>query len=104
MLRDGAGLSIERLEGVAEPTALRVKLEVDDKKIRLVEPKEPLGWAVGTEKAGVFRCAWHSERMPGTRPVPAAREAGVDAARHTAVRVWGDDGSVTTQLVKEVGA
>jgi DNA modification methylase len=104
MLRDGAALAIERLDGVAEPAAARVKLQVAEQMIRLVEPKEPLGWAIGTEKAGVFRCAWHSERMPGTRPIPAAREANVGAARHTAVRVWGDDGSVTTQRVKEVGA
>ena len=57
---------------------------------------EPLAWAVGTQKDGVFRCAWHAERMPGTRPRPAVREANVAslAKRDLRVQVWGDDGSV----------
>lgn len=107
LLRDRAGLSVERLEGASEPVSATVKVRVDKKRIRLVEPAEPLAWALGVERAGVFRCAWHSERTPGARPVPAAREATFDAgsgARELAVRVWGDDGSVTTRPVKEARA
>ena len=75
-------------------------VEVESKKgiVRLVEPTEPLAWAIGTEdKDGSLRCAWHSERLPGTKPRPAERQADVSALGKRAplrVRVWGDDGSI----------
>ena len=47
-----------------------------------------------------FTCAWHGERAPGARPVPAPSEAIVEhAGGPLAVRVWGDDGSVATRVV-----
>ena len=66
--------------------------------MRLVEPSEPLAWAVGTQSQdGIFRCAWHSERLPGTKPRPAEREADVSSLgkNKLRVRVWGDDGSIS---------
>lgn len=100
MLRDGAGLSVERIDGIEPPAGSSVRVEVGEERIRLVEPKEPLAWALGTEERGVFRCAWHSERVPGAKPVPAAREAEIPIDPTLAVRVWGDDGSVTTARVR----
>lgn len=96
LLRAGAGVRIERLDGVAPPPSARVRVEAGARRIRLLEPAEPLAWAVGTEQGGVLHCRWHSERTPGTKPVPAAREAEIDRVPDLAVRVWGDDGSVTT--------
>jgi hypothetical protein len=103
MLRDRAPLVIERMAGHEPPRAAPpgVKLQIQKKKIRLVEPKEPLAWALGTEQGGDFSCAWHSERTPGARPVPAQREAEIAMDRELYVRVWGDDGSVSTHPVKE---
>lgn len=107
LLRDRAGLSIERLEGAPEPASGSLEVRVDKRRIRLVRPAEPLAWALGVENAGVFRCAWHSERTPGSKPVPAAREAILEpgrAAKHLMIRVWGDDGSVTTRPLEEARA
>jgi hypothetical protein len=90
---------IERMPGMETPPP-KARLEVESKKgiVRLVEPTEPLAWAVGTQSPdGVFRCAWHSERLPGTKPRPAEREADVSALGKRVplrVHVWGDDGSV----------
>jgi DNA modification methylase len=100
LLREGAGVRIERMPEI-EPPVSTAPIKVEAKKgiVRLVEPTEPLAWAVGTtEKDGVFRCAWHGERMPGTKPRPAPREADVTSlGNHRAlrVRVWGDDGSIS---------
>lgn len=108
MLREGAGLCIERSQDMASPSPspLRVKVETSSKAkgngkpkvttVKLLEPKEPLAWAVGFEELGVFRCAWHSERVPGRKPVIAASEASVDGGKDLVVRVWSDDGGVTT--------
>jgi DNA modification methylase len=106
MLRERASLSVERMTGTSAPSGTTIRLDVKKERIRLVEPKEPLAWAVGTDDGGVFRCAWHSERTPGKRPVPAELEATVPHAPTLAVRVWGDDGSETTRRVnvKEVRA
>jgi DNA modification methylase len=100
MLRDRAGLSIERFESVPTPKEAPVRVEAKRGRVRLVEPREPLAWALGRHEAGVFRCAWHSERIPGARPVPAARDAPLEATNAMMVRVWGDDGSVTTREVR----
>ncbi|MBX3188199.1 MAG: site-specific DNA-methyltransferase [Labilithrix sp.] len=101
LLRDGARLRIERFDDTPAPPIstdpIRVERVRDEKEIRLVEPREPLAWAVGAMKDEAFHCAWHSERTPGTRPVPAAREAPASKAAHA--RVWGDDGSVTTVAI-----
>jgi len=97
MLREGAGVRIERVGAAPPASGPRVRVENKKGLVRLVEPEEPLAWAVGTEEMGVFRCAWHGERMPGTKPRPAPREADVSALGKRVplrVRVWGDDGSV----------
>jgi DNA modification methylase len=105
MLREGAGLRVERASGATEASPrsgarARVRVEAKGDVVRLVEPAEPLAWAIGTERAGVFRCDWHAERAPGARPVPAAREARFEVGAAHLVRVWGDDGSVATQEIR----
>jgi DNA modification methylase len=106
MLREGAGLVVERAIGVALPKeGARVRVDVRGDRVRLVEPEEPLAWALGHDRGGVFHASWHSERAPGARPVPALREAQVSSSPPPrAVRVWGDDGSITTARVNEVRA
>ncbi len=105
LLRQGAGLRVERLDSATLPAAapLRVTAASDGSRrvVRLLEPEEPLAWAIGRERDGVFHCAWHSERTPGTRPIPAAREATIDEDGVLSARVWGDDGSLASQ---ELGA
>ena len=96
MLRAGAALSVERL-GAPAPPAVPVTVERRGDAIRLLTPKEPLAWAIGRRVAGVLASAWHSERLPGARPSPAASEAMVPEACRgddVAVRVFCDDGSV----------
>ena len=99
LLRAGAGVRIDRMPNMETPPSSS-RIEVESKKgiVRLVKPTEPLAWAVGTqEKDGVFRCAWHAERMPGAKAKPAPREADVTSLGKRAplhVRVWGDDGSI----------
>jgi DNA modification methylase len=102
LLREKAPLRIERVPGMTAPEApVKVDLEVDAKtdRVRLVSPSEPLAWAIGTEQLGVFRSTWHAERIPGSKPTPAALEAQIPrgqmprgGALH--VRVYCDDGSV----------
>lgn len=108
LLREGAGLSIERAPGALEAPAsetpearARVRVETSKGGLRLVEPAEPLAWAVGTMDGDVFRCSWHAERKLGQRAAPATREAPASAvpSRGAAVRVWSDDGGVTTTEV-----
>lgn len=97
LLRERASIRIDRIGDMPAPiTPPRVRVEAKKGRVRLVEPAEPLAWAIGTEEKGVFRCAWHSERVPGTKPRPAAREADVSSLGKKAlrVRVWGDDGSI----------
>jgi len=94
LLREKAPLRIERTSGTKAPVAKGVKVEVKDDSVRLIAPAEPLAWAVGTEQLGVFHAAWHAERVPGTRPVPAALEASVPRSPDMRVRVFCDDGSV----------
>ncbi|MBX3262048.1 MAG: site-specific DNA-methyltransferase [Labilithrix sp.] len=96
LLRDGAPLRVERAAGTSAPEAKGVKVQLKDDRVRLVQPAEPLAWAVGTEELGVFRAAWHAERVPGAKPVPAALEARVPRRPNLCVRVFCDDGSVGT--------
>ena len=96
LLREKAPLHVERAAGTSMPEAKGVKVELDDDSVRLLAPIEPLAWAVGTERLGVFHAAWHAERVPGTKPVPAALEARVPRGPNLHVRVFCDDGSVGT--------
>jgi len=96
LLREKAPLEIGRVSGMRTPEASRVKVEVKRDHVRLVAPSEPLAWAVGTEQLGVFHPAWHAERVPGPRPVPAALEAHVPRRPNLCVRVFCDDGSIGT--------
>jgi DNA modification methylase len=71
--------------------------------VGLLEPTEPLAWAIDSawDPSGPFRIAWHSERTPGARAVPAAQKATIDVtAGPVAVRVWYDDGRVATRIVE----
>jgi DNA modification methylase len=94
LLRAGASLRVERAAGAAEPPPAKVRASASKGIVRLLEPAEPLAWAVGTKERGLFRCAWHGERLPGAKPVPAPREARVQIRRDVRVRVYADDGSV----------
>ena len=103
LLRDGAGVRVERAAGALQAPEATVRVataavagEPDRVKVSLLEPVEPMAWAVGVLEEGVFTCAWHAERVLGAKAVAATREAEVDRATASAVRVWGDDGSVTT--------
>lgn len=105
LLREGAGVRIERVEGAVVAPEGDVRVEVEGVASRervtvtLVEPKEPMAWAIGTMNDGVFTCAWHAERVLGAKAVAAQREAEVDRAEASVVRIWGDDGSVTTRSI-----
>ena len=96
LLREKAPLRVERIAGMTAPEAEGVKVDVKNDRVRLVEPAEPLAWAIGTEQRGVFHSAWHAERTPGTKPVPAVLEAHVPRRPNLCVRVFCDDGSVGT--------
>jgi adenine-specific DNA-methyltransferase len=107
LLRAGAGLSIERIVGVAPPEGQKPLLLTSTRPggldIELLTPREPLAWAVGpahTPGTTSFRAAWHSERRPGAKTVPADIVAHVDLpVGPIAVRVYGDDGAISTSLV-----
>jgi DNA modification methylase len=105
LLRTGARFTLERCgEGpraASFPPEVRVsQAAAGGARVELASPEEPLAWAVDTayDEARAFSCVWHSERTPGARPVPAAKEAIVarTAAGKVAVRVYADDGSVGT--------
>lgn len=96
LLREKAPLRVEQSPGVRVPCAKGIKVERKDELVRLLAPVEPLAWAVGTEKSGVFHAEWHSERRPGAKPVPASLEAHVPRNANPCVRVFCDDGSVGT--------
>jgi DNA modification methylase len=105
LLREGAGVRIERAEGtaVAPETDVTMRSETADDgkalRVALVAPKEPMAWAIGTLDDGVLTCEWHAERALRAKAVAAQREAVVPRAAAQAVRVWGDDGSVTTRPI-----
>jgi hypothetical protein len=71
--------------------------------VTLEEPREPLAWAIDAayEAGRPFRVAWHAERAPGSKPVPAVRVAKVARAKGPlGVRVWYDDGRVGTRVME----
>lgn len=68
--------------------------------VRLIEPVEPLAWAITAAVAPApgeqFRTAWHSERIPGTRARPVTTRAILDLVPGSLnVRVWSDDGRIS---------
>jgi len=105
LLRDGAGVRIERAAGAMEAPETEVIVtsaeERDTSQVRvtLAQPTEPMAWAVGTLEGDVFTSAWHAERGLGAKAVRAPLEAVVEPHQAQAVRVWGDDGSVTTRPI-----
>jgi len=115
LLRDGVGFSIERLDGQAMPVgptpeACATRTSTGGVAVDLITPAEPFAWAVGSVAASgsPFEVAWHSERRPGAKSVPAERTASFDAGLdvsegRVAVRVYGDDGSVATREVRVSG-
>jgi DNA modification methylase len=107
LLRAGVDLSLERTPALAPPAGLPPKtlarrVGCDRLEVELVEPTEPFAWAVDRSYRadGTFRTAWHSERRPGSRPVPAAVVARLPWGEgRLGVRVYGDDGTVSTREV-----
>jgi DNA modification methylase len=115
LLRAGAPLAVEELTGAAGQAAGGAAVAGEGSgaidcsiergragvRVALHAPLEPLAWAVdGAHRAGKpFRVAWHSERAPGARARPAAREVTLaEAPGPVAVRVWYDDGRVATKI------
>jgi hypothetical protein len=105
LLRAGAPFTLERcgrdVAGVSAiaPEVTLSRADAGGVQVSLVSPTEPLAWAVDTayDHARPFQCVWHSERCPGARAVPAAREALVTrGGGQVAVRVYADDGGVGT--------
>jgi adenine-specific DNA-methyltransferase len=111
LLRAGAGISIERVGEVSAPegpvpVAKASRRAGHEIEVRLERPVEPLAWAVGTRRGigSPFSVIWHAERRPGAKTVPAESTARVDAgmlsaSSRLAVRVYGDDGSISTRDV-----
>ena len=110
LLRAGVPLIVDTCVGTSTPErpigALpEVKVDREEGRLRveLREPREPLAWAIDTnfDEALPFRSAWHAERAPGLRPQPAERVAQIAyVPRPFAVRVWYDDGRVSTRVVE----
>ena len=105
LLRDGASVTIERAAGAVAPTGAEVEFEVlaaasaKTVTVTLAKSAEPMAWAVGTMKDGAFHCAWHAERVLGARAAAAERTAVVARSEASFVRVWADDGSITTTAI-----
>jgi DNA modification methylase len=107
LLRAGTGLSIEGIAGARAPegpkSLVRARLTSNGMDLELVTPREPLAWAVDPshEPGTSFRTAWHSERRPGAKTVPADLVARIEAPKgRVAVRVYGDDGAISTGIVE----
>jgi DNA modification methylase len=110
LLRAGVPITVESCEGETvpegRPPTVRLEREGGEMRVALVEPTEPLAWAVDTtwDGNGPFHPVWHAERVPGTKPRPASREAALSVARgRIAVRVWYDDGRVGTRVLPVSG-
>lgn len=106
LLREKAGFQIlrapsARVGGDLPVELRRVPAGPGGRTIALLAPKEPLAWAVGTMRDGAFTTVWHAERAPGTKAVAASPEATVATSAPLWVRVWGNDGSVSTVPVPE---
>jgi DNA modification methylase len=123
LLRAGVPLSVARCEGATPLPGKRPRVTVERRepadggraRLRVVlrEPVEPLAWAVDTacDASRPFVRAWHSERVPGARAQPVARECEIDAGAAgdsgapserslVGVRVFYDDGRVGTTVVE----
>jgi hypothetical protein len=107
LLRAGARPRVERnvgtplLEGGTPVT--RASSGPDGVEIELVSPREPLAWAIDTscETGQPFRSAWHSERRPASKTVPADIVARIAPTKGPiALRVYGDDGRMSTALLQ----
>lgn len=96
LLREGAPLRVETLPPCTPPKGPKVKIETKGNRVRLVTPAEPPAWAIGVQTAEGFRTQWHSERVPGAKLRPALLEAPLPRQKNWSVRVFGDDGSVST--------
>jgi hypothetical protein len=99
-------LAVQACGGVAEEQGhaprVRVERAAGRATVKLQQPREPLAWAVdgAFDASRPFRAAWHSERTPGARARPAAREAMLERAPGPlGVRVWYDDGRAGTIVV-----
>ena len=111
LLREGAGVTIERAAGAVEIPGAAIELEArrtnapaNTVTVTLAKAAEPMAWAIGTMKSGVFHCAWHAERVLGAKAVAAERTAVVARSVAAFARVWGDDGSITTVPIRETRA
>jgi DNA modification methylase len=111
LLRAGVPLEVQACDGVelapqGPPPVVQVVRRGAGARVVLVEPREPLAWAIDVAHdalapGGPFRTAWHSERTPGARAVRAADEAALERAPGPiAVRVWYDDGRVGARVVE----
>ncbi len=100
LLRAGAALELQQVPGTTLPEGAPVRTGTNDGAVCLESPAEPLAWALdATSASGAFSCDWHSERTPGTRAVACATRAvmdGVPPRVPLRVRVYGDDGAVST--------
>jgi DNA modification methylase len=108
LLRAGVPLQVEACDGVEPPPEgpspiVEVERRGAGARVVLVEPREPLAWAIDVahDPQQPFRVAWHSERAPGVRAVPAAAAATLERAPGPiGVRVWYDDGRVGARVVE----
>jgi hypothetical protein len=108
LARFGAAVSVERCGGAPaaadfDVTLSSERIDPSRVRVRLAAPSEPLAWAIDPTFTPdrPFRAVWHSERVPGVRPRPAASEAIVEspAGASIAVRVFDDDGAVATKVI-----
>jgi adenine-specific DNA-methyltransferase len=107
LLRLGVPLVVERCGVAAAPKAPSPRVQVErrggDVRVALLEPKEPLAWAIDASARSdrAFHADWHSERAPGMRTRAALDQASLKAPEGPiGVRVWHDDGSVGTCTVE----
>jgi DNA modification methylase len=107
LLRAGVPLVVEACgkgsAAAGEAPRVRVDRALLGVEVTLEAPAEPLAWAIDAayEESKPFHAAWHAERAPGTKPVPAKRVAELARAKGPlGVRVWYDDGCVGTRIVE----
>jgi hypothetical protein len=106
LLRAGVPFALQRTAEAEAPEGPppridKRRLPEGGLEVELLSPKEPLAWAIDRAHVpgGPFHPGWHSERRPGVKTEPAGVVAklGMPAER-IAVRVYGDDGSVSTRV------
>jgi hypothetical protein len=107
LLRAGVPLAVQGCgkgsAAAGEAPRVRVDRALLGVEVTLEAPEEPLAWAIDAAYGAgkPFQVAWHAERAPGTKPVPAKRVAEVARAKGPlGVRVWYDDGRVGTRIVE----